>query len=257
MPELRTSTGSIYYEVLEPANRLPNAPTVTLLHNFMSTGRSAWGRIMLDLAQHYRVIVPDLPGHGQSLGYPAHFDYGAMAEQLLPLLQAEEAADGHLAGCSAGGMIAQLLVAKRLVKPRTLTLISTTYSINPATTNNHASLTTENFKASPRWMETTATLHDPYHYPGYYQAELLPGFRQIGSQRSIDLPLTELQTWPFPVCLIQGEQDEFFPPFIGEAMAAALPQAELHVIAEQTHALIFRQPWKVKELMLSFLQKYS
>lgn len=252
MPELRTATGSIYYEVLGPTQPQP-AATITLLHNFMSTGRTAWGSIAPALAERYRVILPDLPGHGRSLGYPAHYHYGAMAQQIAALLQAEEGATGHLAGCSAGGMIAQLLVQQGLAQPHTLTLISTTYSINPATTHNHASLTTENFKASPRWLDATAALHDPHHYAGYFQAELLPGFRQLGSQRAIDLPLTALQHWAFPVCLIQGAQDEFFPPFISEAMAAALPAAELHIIPDQTHALIFRQPWKVRELLLAFL----
>jgi pimeloyl-ACP methyl ester carboxylesterase len=172
------------------------------------------------------------------------------------LLQVEGAVDGHLAGCSAGGMIAQLLLHEGFAQPRTLTLVSTTHSINPATTHNHASLTTENFKAGARWLEATAALHDPHHYPGYFQAELLPGFRQLGSHRSIDLPLTVLQTWQLPVCLIQGAQDEFFPSFIVEAMAAALPNAELHLIPEQTHALIFRQPWKVRELLMAFLANH-
>lgn len=256
MPELRTATGSLFYKVLQPASAGEAAPPITLLHNFMSTGRTAWGTIAPALAERYRVILPDLPGHGQSIGYPAGFHYGAMAQQLAALLETEGALTGHLAGCSAGGMIAQLLVQHGLAQPRTLTLISTTHSVNPATTNNHASLTTENYKANPRWLEATAKLHDPHHYAGYYEAELLPGFQQIGKQRSIDLPLTVLQGWRFPVCLIHGEQDEFFPPFVVEAMANALPAAELHLIPDQPHALIFRQPWKVREIMLGFLQRH-
>lgn len=256
MPEFRTETGSIYYRVFAPKAPVAQAvPTITLLHNFMSSGEAAWGMMVPALAEHYRVLVPDLPGHGRSLGHPADYAYWAMAQQIAALIEAEGATQGHLAGCSAGGMIAQLLVHHQLVQPRSLTLISTTYSLNPATTGNQATLTPEQFKASPRWMEATAKLHDPYHYPGYYQQELLPGFRHLTIEQSIDLPISALSTWQFPVCLIQGEQDEFFPAFIVERMARAIPDVELHLIPDQTHALLFRQPWKVREIMLAFLHR--
>jgi pimeloyl-ACP methyl ester carboxylesterase len=255
MREFQTETGVIAYEVLNEAST--TVPTITLLHNFMSTGRAAWASIAPTLAERFRVLLPDLPGHGRSQGYPAGFHYGEMGKQIAELMQAEGATDGHLAGCSAGGMIAQLLVQQKLVQPRTVTLISTTYSTNPATTGNTNALIPENFKASPRWMETTATLHDPYHYAGYYQEVLLTGFRNMQPATGIDLPLSALRTWPMPVCLIQGELDEFFPPFIVEGMAQALPNAELHLIPEQTHALIFRQPWKVRELMIEFLARHD
>lgn len=256
MPEFRTETGSIYYRIFASKAAVDQpVPTLTLLHNFMSSGEAAWGMMAPALAEQYRVLVPDLPGHGRSLGHPAHYAYLPMAQQIAALMQAEGAGQGHLAGCSAGGMIAQLLVHHQLVQPRSLTLMSTTYSLNPATTGNQATLTPEQFKASPRWMEATAKLHDPYHYPGYYQQELLPGFRNLTIEQSIDLPINALQSWRFPVCLIQGEQDEFFPAFIVERMARAIPDVELHLIPDQTHALLFRQPWKVREIMLAFLHR--
>jgi pimeloyl-ACP methyl ester carboxylesterase len=60
-----------------------------------------------------------------------------------------------------------------------------------------------------------------------------------------------------PLCIIHGERDEFFPPSIPQQMAAAAPEAELHLIPQQTHALIFRQPWRVAQIMVEFLQKHS
>lgn len=257
MPEFSTATGTLFYEVQGPdSSALPaDAPTLTLLHNFTSTGM-AWGHLLPALRTEYRVLVPDMPGHGRSQGYPENFDHTEMARQIALLMHMEGADTGHLAGCSSGGMVAQLLVEHKLVKPHTLTLVSTTHSTNPETTNNHASITPENFKAGRNWMEATAKLHDPYHYAGYYNEVLLPGFRQLRSRYAIDLPLAALQTWTVPVCIIQGEQDEFFPPFVVQAMAAALPDAELHLVPDQTHGLIFRQPWKVRDLMLDFLRRH-
>ena len=45
--EFETETGSIYYELLEPARAdRGDVITLTLLHNFMSTAQSAWGPLL-------------------------------------------------------------------------------------------------------------------------------------------------------------------------------------------------------------------
>lgn len=259
MPEFATATGALFYEVLEPAPQSASqaAPvqTLTLLHNFVSTGRSAWGPLLEKLSRRFRILLPDLPGHGRSMGYPPNFDYGVMAQQIAALMTVENALEGHLAGCSAGGMIAQQLVYQQLARPASLTLVSTTYSTAPAVTGQAQGLKPENFRAGRRWMEATAQLHDPYHYPGYYEEVLLAAFRRQTPEAAIDLPLSGFHTWLMPVCLIHGTNDEFFPPVIVERMATALPQAQLHLVADQPHALIFRQPWKVLELMEKFFDQ--
>lgn len=257
MSEFVTDTGVIFYEVLEaqaPADEHPT--TLTLLHNFMSSGRAAWGALLPELNRRYRILLLDLPGHGRSLGQPAKYDHRTIACQLGDLLRAEGADRGHLAGCSSGGMVAQLLVHHRYVQPATLTLVSTTHSVNPATTGNTRALVPEHFHAARSWMEATALLHDPYRYPGYYEQELLPGFRRLTGQTAIDLPLEALYEFTLPVCMIHGSLDEFFPPYIAENMAATIPNAELHLIEQQTHALLFRRPWHVAKIMLEFLHKH-
>lgn len=258
MSEFGTADGVIFYEVIE-ATEPPaaGAETLTLLHNFMSSGRAAWGPLLPELSRRHRVILPDLPGHGRSLGHPAHYHHRTVACQLGELLHAEGGAGGHLAGCSSGGMIAQLLVHHRYVTPASLTLVSTTHSVNPATTGSSRALLPEHFHAARNWMEATARLHDPYHYRGYYEQELLPGFRRLTPETAIDLPLEALYEFQLPLCIIHGVLDEFFPPTIPEAMAATAPQAELHLIERQTHALLFRQPWQVAKIMLEFLHRHQ
>lgn len=258
MAEFATETGVIAYEVIPAQEPLPAHPqTLTLLHNFMSSGGAAWGPLLPELSRHYRLLVPDLPGHGRSVGHPASYDHRTIARQLAALMRHEGAETGHLAGCSSGGMLSQLLVHDGLVHPATLTLVSTTYSVNPATTGNHTSLTPEHFQAARSWMEATARLHDPYRYDGYYESELLPGFRRLRPERSIDLPLAALRRFAMPLCIIHGAQDEFFPPFIAQQMASTAPDAELHLIPNQSHALLFRRPWQVAQIMLEFLQRHS
>ena len=256
MAEFSTATGVIFYEVVGPTAPGASGEPLTLLHNFMSTGQAAWGPLLERLAAEYRVILPDLPGHGQSVGYPYGFSHLEMARQMAALMAHEDADQGHVAGCSSGGMIAQLLVNDGLAAPATLTLVSTTHSTDPRTTGAGACLVPENFQAGRKWMEATARLHDPFHYDGYYEEIVLAGFRRLTGKNSIDLPLDALATWTLPVCLIHGEEDEFFPPSVPSRMAAVLADAELHLIPGQSHALIFRRPWNVAELMVDFLRRH-
>lgn len=260
MAEFATQDGTIYYEVLGPEDESDNgkdARWLTLLHNFMSTGRAAWGTMVDRLAQTYRILLPDAPGHGRSTGYPQAFNHTEMARQLAMLISEVGADRGHLAGCSSGGMLAQLMVQHELVDPASLTLVSTTYSVNPETTGNTASLQPESFRFGKNWLQGTARLHDPYQGDSYFTDVLLPNFRRLTPITAIDLSLSDLARWRMPVCLIQGDEDEFFPPFIPKQMAEALPHAELHLIAGQSHALIFRQAWKVRDIMVDFLAKHS
>ena len=100
MPEFKTATGLLYYEVSGP----PEAPPLTLLHNFMSSGRSAWGPLLPALTKGYRVLLPDLPGHGRSQGYPPGFHHLEMAHQLAQIMAFEGTEQGgKLAGTVALG----------------------------------------------------------------------------------------------------------------------------------------------------------
>ena len=257
MPEFSTATGRIFYEVMGPEQDA-SAPTewITLLHNFMSAGQPAWGFVAEALAHRYRVLLPDLPGHGRSLGHPIGFRHTEMARQLAALMIALGAERGHLAGCSSGGMIAQLMAHHSLVRPATLTLVSSTYSVNPETTGVATSLDPKDFRASRNWLAATAQLHDPYRYDGYFQDTLLHGFQRLRPADAIDLPLSALQEWVLPVCLIHGENDEIFPVQIAASMAAALPDAELHIVPGQTHALIFRRARFVRDRLADFLDRH-
>ncbi|MFZ4848894.1 MAG: alpha/beta fold hydrolase [Caldilinea sp.] len=251
-----TSTGFLAYEVLEARVEPATAPSLVLLHNFTSTGRAAWGALLETLNQRYRILLPDLPGHGRSCGYPPAFHHRQMAAQLADLLTGTGFADAHLAGCSIGGMLAQLLVVAEQLRPATLVLVSTTYSLNPATTGHQAALEPANFRAGERWLEATARLHDEHQYSGYFQEVLLPAFRQMNPDAVIDLQLADLARVTSPVCLLHGSEDEFFPPAIPLQMAAAFPNAELQLIEGQSHSLIFRQPWRVAAGMVQFLERW-
>ncbi len=253
MAEFETANGGLYYEILSPDK---DTPWITLLHNFMSTGRAAWGVIAERLAEEYRILLPDLPGHGRSMGQPASFQHLAMGRALAALMHEVGADFGHLAGCSSGGIIAELIVENELATPATLTLVSSTYSVNPETTGVATGIHPGEFEAGSAWMEATARLHDPYRYDGYFEDVLLNRFQRLQPDWVIDLPLDNLRAWKLPVCIIHGAEDEFFPVEIVEQMVDVLPDAELTIVPEQGHSLIFQQPGRVRGIMSEFLERH-
>ena len=254
MPEFSTATGTIFYEDFGPAQ--PRG-VVLLLHNFMSNGRTAWGNIGDELGREFRVLVPDLPGHGQSVGFPPNFDHRAMAMQVADLVQSLGLFRLHIGGCSAGGTLAEWIVAEELLDAQTLTLVSSAYSINPLTTGLPIEIRPEAYRAGGNWLEVTAKLHDVHQGEGYFERVLLPGYRALTPQRSVDFSLETVATWELPVCIIHGDEDEIFPVEIAKQMAAALPNSELHIILHQSHSLIFRKGRKVTEIMRNFLAKHG
>jgi pimeloyl-ACP methyl ester carboxylesterase len=81
---------------------------VVLLHGIFSE-KDHWVDFARQLTGSYRVIVPDLPGYGESgrLADQA-YDYPAQTERLKTMLDALGIGPVHLAGNSMGGTIAAL-----------------------------------------------------------------------------------------------------------------------------------------------------
>ncbi len=85
----------------------PEAPAVVLLHGFSSDLRM-WAAVVDAFARDYRVVAPDLRGHGLTSVPEALSAYTmeAYVEDLRALLDALEIEICALVGCSFGGMIA-------------------------------------------------------------------------------------------------------------------------------------------------------
>jgi pimeloyl-ACP methyl ester carboxylesterase len=59
---------------------------------------------------------------------------------------------------------------------------------------------------------------------------------------------------PIPVLVIAGEKDTLTPPFLSQAMAAALPNAELLMVEHGTHVAALEQPELVGKKIRAFVE---
>lgn len=96
------------------ALRVGTGPTLLLLHG--GTGSwTHWVRNIEPLARHFSVVVPDLPGMGESLDVPADADldgYGSYLEAAVHGGLVRAGAPFAVAGFSWGGVMAAWLAAR-------------------------------------------------------------------------------------------------------------------------------------------------
>ncbi len=96
----------------------PDAPVLVLIHGLGASGR-ALDRVVPLLAARFRVIVPDLPGFGDTGG--EHTTIEGMARAVLEALDADGVAEFAAAGHSMGGLVATALT--ELVPDRVTRLV--------------------------------------------------------------------------------------------------------------------------------------
>lgn len=121
-------------------------PTLLLVHG-LAGSRDNWNRLARYLTPYYHVIIPDLPGQGDSK-VPNDFDYSLpnLTEKLRRFAEALKVDNGlNVAGHSMGGAVALLYVAQYPVDTKSLFLVdsagvfksaNTPYLKDPTTLRN-------------------------------------------------------------------------------------------------------------------------
>jgi pimeloyl-ACP methyl ester carboxylesterase len=90
-----------------------DGPPLLLIHGYLSS-RLAWEDAMPALANHFHVVVPDLPGFGESEKPPPEryaYTFDSFAESLVDLIAALGLSRVHVCGHSLGGAIALTMAA--------------------------------------------------------------------------------------------------------------------------------------------------
>ena len=100
-------------------------PAVLLLHGH-PFNRTMWQPQIGPLARHYRVIVPDLRGYGESPVTPGIVTMAELAADVSRVLDREEVGPAAIVGLSMGGLVLMELALAAPDRWRALAFIATT-----------------------------------------------------------------------------------------------------------------------------------
>jgi valacyclovir hydrolase len=227
------SASGLFYEDLGTG-----AP-VLLIHGFAGTARAHFGPLIDVLMQDFRVIAPDLRGHGRSIHLPRSFDielYHTDARDLRCLVDQLGAGAVHVIGYSDGGETAIILAAQLGVRARTLTVWGVSGRVPPPEV---VALYADPEHRIPRWPVLRARLDD-LHGPGaalpmlHNWASLMAMFNERGGA----INDVEAAAVTCPTLVIAGDRDPFNPLAATHALVARMRTARLIVLPGAGHDLL-------------------
>ncbi len=236
------------------------APPLLLLHS-LGTSLHVWDAQARAMAENFRVIRPDMRGHGLTTVTRGPYSLDGLAGDALAVLGALGVGRAHVAGLSIGGAIAQALAARAPARVRSLILCDTAMVFPPesvwreraATVRAHgmepivapvmSRWVTEDFLADPAAEGLRAMLRhtDPEGYAGAAEA-LAVGDLRAGTA-----------TLRVPALALVGEHDVATPPAAAQAIADAIPGASLTVLRGAAHIPTVQVPDAVTAAMRGFL----
>ncbi|WP_300649250.1 alpha/beta fold hydrolase, partial [Hydrogenophaga sp.] len=105
----------------------PDGPALVLLHGFPQT-HVMWHRVARELAPHFRLVLPDLRGYGDSSHAPGESDHStyskrAMAQDVIDVVDALGIDTFFLCGHDRGGRVAHRLAVDHPARVRRLCVI--------------------------------------------------------------------------------------------------------------------------------------
>ena len=239
MPLLTTENHQLHYVTVGN----PDSPALLMLHGFLGSHQD-FEIVVRSLALHFYCILPDLPGHGQTLTHPDGYSFETTTQTLLALLDKLKIERTRLLGYSMGGRLALYMVccfSKRFIK---LVLESASPGLKTAAEREERKkrdwAIAQQIETTPlpeflsQWYKNS--LFDSLReHPNLYSAmrvrrdrnssvelaKALRGF-STGRQPSLWEALSSLER---PVLFLVGERDYKFVD-IAQAMAAICRQSE-------------------------------
>jgi len=234
-------------------------PPMVLLHGGIESGGVYWAPVIAHLAESHRVVVPDLPGLGESEPFD-RLDAVAFADWLTGLLQltCEEAPtliahslDGSLAARFAadrGELLRRLVLMGvpgigRYRMPLGLLVTAIRFDLRPTERNNERFLTwafldpERTRRRDPEWFDA----FNAYSLSRASVPHVKRTMRRLIKAGTKQIPDTELRRIDVPTALLWGRHDRMAPLSLAQAASTKFGWP-VHVIDDVGHVPFLEQP---------------
>lgn len=220
-------------------------PTIVLLHG-VNDHAGTWFSVAPALAERFRVILPDLPGHGESMPRNGPLPISMLVDRIASILPTEPFT---LLGNSLGGWIAMLYTLLHPERVQTLILeasggLNRPFAVPVLATNR----------------EEAEVILRAVHGPKYVAPEWVVEGLLARAQDSPLLRVTELDEHyvdarlgelRVPTHIVWGADDGVVPIAYAEELHRGIPGSRLHIIEDAAHIPHFQQPQRFLECLTS------
>ena len=235
------------------------APVLVLVHS-LGTSLHVWDEQARALAGPFRVVRPDLRGHGLTEVTPGPYSIAQLAADVIAAMDALGVGQAHVGGLSIGGLVAQSLAHQAPGRVASLILCDTALAIPPA----------QNWRDRAALVRSggTEAVVDPvmarWVTPGFMQDPAAIGLRAMllrtapegyaaaaEAIAAADLS-ADTATLRVPALVLVGDKDEATPPASAEALRAALG-GSLLILPGAAHLPTVEVPDLVTDAIRRFL----
>ncbi|SOY85239.1 alpha/beta fold hydrolase [Cupriavidus taiwanensis] len=261
-----TETRRIHADGAELHVRLDGAdgPWVILAHA-LAADHTLWDITARHLAGRYRVVRPDLRGHGASDAPLGPYTMTRLADDVVAVMDALQIPQAHFCGISVGGMVGQSMGLRHPERLLSLTLVATNSQtpmeahpmwhnrIGQAEAHGMASLADATLG---RWLSPAFHASHPDEVlrirdmlvatpiRGYVGvAEAIMAFDLAGALSRIHCP----------TLVVAGEQDQGATVAMAQSIAAAIAGSRLEVVPQAAHLVHVEQPERFHAALDAFL----
>jgi len=239
----------------------PGAMPLLMIHSLGTSG-AIWDEQAASLAGPFRIIRPDLRGHGISELTPGPYTVARLAQDMLALLDHLEVERVHVAGISIGGLIAQSLAAQAPGRVASLMLVATALTIPSAESWIERAALVRREGIAPvldmalsRWVSPAFLDHPMADGLRAMLARTTPEGYAAGCEALAEADLTETtQRLTVPALVLSGERDVATPPAAGRALHEALAGSRFVVLPGASHTPSVEYAEAVTNALRKFLQ---
>lgn len=238
---------------------------VVWLHGLGSCGAD-WCLQTPVFSQHFRVIAPDLRGHGHSASSIERVTIPRLAQDIVALMDALHLPSAHIVGWSLGGTIAQQLAIDFPDRVDRLVLTNTFAHLWPTNSREALILIRRAIVSMLLPLNTTGRVVAADLFPRPDQAELrqavidrvggnnVHAYRKfIGAIRRFDVR-QQLSRIHAPTLVVTGDHDNVVPRGCQLQLVHSIPQVEWKLIKDSGHATPIDQPEEFNRFVMEFLK---
>ncbi len=231
MPIVALNGFEMYYEVRGEGEPL------LLLHGGMGIG-SDWKHIFTSDPEDYRMIVPDLRGHGRSTNPAKSFTFKQCANDVIVLLDHLQIAHAKAIGMSMGAKTLLHVATMQPNRIQSMVLVSATPYFPPQLRETAAKYTEEAFEHLP--VAERDMLRSRHIHGDEQIAQLYAMTRSFATSYD-DMAFTPalLTTITARTLIVHGDRDPLYPVEMAFELFRGIPQAALWIVPNGGHGPIF------------------